>query len=89
MGDLPTETVAGKVAALRIAPVRLVSAEQHLEPEITLAAHLRHSLYDCLYLALALGEGTQLITADQRFVERVRRDRRLAGSVILLTETAH
>jgi predicted nucleic acid-binding protein len=89
MGDLPADTVAGKVAALRIAPVRLVPAEQHLEAAITLATQLRHSLYDCLYLALALIERVQLITADQRFVERVRRDGRLAGSVILLTETAH
>jgi hypothetical protein len=30
----------------------------------------------------------QLITADQRFVERVRRDGRLAGSVILWMKTA-
>jgi predicted nucleic acid-binding protein len=89
MGDLPADTVAGKVAALRIAPVRLVSVEQHLEAAITLATHLRHSLYDCLYLALALVERVQLITADQRFVTRVRRDGRLAGSVTLLTETAH
>jgi predicted nucleic acid-binding protein len=66
-----------------------VPAEQHLEAAITLATQLRHSLYDCLYLALALIERVQLITADQRFVERVRRDGRLAGSVILLTETAH
>jgi predicted nucleic acid-binding protein len=34
MGDLPADTVAGKVAALRIAPVRLVSVEQHLEAAI-------------------------------------------------------
>jgi predicted nucleic acid-binding protein len=89
MGDLPAETVVGKVRALRIAPVRLVPAGQHLEAAITLATRLRHSLYDCLYLALALVEKVQLITADQRFVERVRRDGSIAGSVILLTETAH
>jgi predicted nucleic acid-binding protein len=89
MGDLPVDTVAGKVAALRTAPIRLVPAEPHLETAITLATHLRHSLYDCIYLALALGEGIQLVTADQRFVQRVRRGGRLAGAVILLTETAH
>ena len=89
MGDLPADTVVRKVRALRIAPLRLVPAEQHLDAAITLATQLRHSLYDCLYLALALVERVQLITADQRFVERVRRDGRLAGSVILLTETSH
>lgn len=89
MGDLPADTIVGKVGALRIAPMRLVPAEQHLVAAIALATQLRHSLYDCLYLALALVERVQLITADRRFVERVRRDGRLAGSVILLAETAH
>ena len=88
-GDIPTETVVGKVGALRVAPVRLVPAEQHLEAAIALATQLRHSLYDCLHLALALGERVQLITADQRFVQSVRRHRALTGSVILLAETAH
>lgn len=89
LGDLPADTIMGKVGALRIAPVRLMPAERHLEAAITLATQLRHSLYDCLYLALALVERVQLITAGQRFVERVRRNGRLAGSVVLLTETAH
>jgi predicted nucleic acid-binding protein len=88
-GDIPADSVLGKVGALRVAPVRLVPAERHLEAAIRLATQLRHSLYDCLYLALALGERVQLITADQRFAGRVRRDGALAGSVILLTETAH
>ena len=64
-------------------------AERHVEAAITLATQLRHSLYDCLYLALALVERVQLITAGQRFVERVRRNGRLAGSAVVLTETAH
>jgi predicted nucleic acid-binding protein len=88
-GDLAAETIAGKVRALRIAPLRLVPAEHHLEAAIALASRLRHSLYDCLYLALALDERVQLITADQRFVQTVRRHQALTGSVILLAETAH
>jgi predicted nucleic acid-binding protein len=88
-GDIPADSVVGKVRALRLAPVRLVPTERHLEAAITLATQLHHSLYDCLYLALALGERVQLITADQRLVDSIRRDGTLAGSVILLTETAH
>jgi predicted nucleic acid-binding protein len=88
-GDLPAATIAGKVRALRMAPVRLMPTERHLEAAIALAVQLRHSLYDCLYLALALVERVQLITADQRFVGRVRRNGALAGSVTLLTDTAH
>jgi predicted nucleic acid-binding protein len=88
-GDLPAEAVLGKVRALRLAPVRLVPTERHLEGAIALAAEMRHSLYDCLYLALALDEQAPLVTADQRFVEVVRRHRALAGAVALLAESAH
>jgi predicted nucleic acid-binding protein len=88
-GDIPTPAVPGKVRALRLAPVRLVPSERYLEGAIALATELRHSLYDCLYLALALDERVPLVTADGRFVEVVRRHRALSGAVALLAETAH
>lgn len=87
-GDIPAPAVPGKVRALRLAPVRLVPTERNLEGAIALSTQLRHSLYDCLYLALALDEGVPLVTADQRFVEAVRRHRPLTGAVALLAETA-
>ena len=37
-----------------------------------LALELRRSLYDCLYLALAVELGCQFVTADARFVTGVR-----------------
>lgn len=88
-GDIPAGAVLGKVRALRLAPVRLVPTERYLEAAIVLATELRHSLYDCIYLALALDERAPLMTADQRFVEAVRRHQALAGAVVLLAETAH
>lgn len=33
----------------------------------TWSIRLRHPVYDCLYLALALREGAQLVTADEKF----------------------
>lgn len=36
LGDLPADTIMGKVGALRIAPVRLMPAERHLEAAIRL-----------------------------------------------------
>ena len=36
-----------------------------------IARRLRHPVYDCFYLALAEGRGTQLITADRRLLERL------------------
>lgn len=39
---------------------------------LDLAHHLRQSLYDCLYLALALHLKIQLVTADRRFHRALR-----------------
>jgi predicted nucleic acid-binding protein len=88
-GDIPAPAVPAKVRALRLVPVRLVPSERYLEGAIALATELRHSIYDCLYLALALDKRAPLVTADGRFVEAVRRHRALSGAVALLTETAH
>src|SRR5262249_5788137 len=35
-----------------------------------LAVRLRHPVYDCVYLALAHGEGAALVTADRRLLAR-------------------
>jgi predicted nucleic acid-binding protein len=88
-GDIPASAVPSRVRALRLVPVRLVPTERYLEGAIALAMQLRHSLYDCLYLALALDERAPLVTADGRFVEAVRHHQALAGAVVLLAETAH
>ena len=49
------------VAGLRLAARSLAIAED-----------LRHSVYDCFYLALAEARGSQLITADTEFARRLR-----------------
>jgi predicted nucleic acid-binding protein len=45
-----------------------------------LAAELDHPIYDCFYLALTVAEGACLVTADQRFRQRVM-GRSIAGRV--------
>lgn len=34
---------------------------------LRLAVNLNHPIYDCLYLALAIREGSHVVTADRRF----------------------
>lgn len=48
-----------------------------LPTALNLAVRLRHSVYDCLYLALAVREGGALITADEEFFKKVKRSGRL------------
>lgn len=55
-----------RVTIVRHPDARLVRAA------LALAHQLRQSLYDCLYLALALHLKTQLVTADQRFHQALR-----------------
>jgi predicted nucleic acid-binding protein len=44
----------------------LISNKTLAEPALKLALRQRHPIYDCLYLALALDAGCDLITADEK-----------------------
>ena len=84
--EITAEEVVERLALLLGAPVLLVPVEELVEDATRLAVTLDHPVYDCLYLALAVREGTRLITADQQFVRAARRDRDLAGHLQLLGE---
>ncbi len=42
---------------------------------VRIAIELGHPAYDCMYLALALRIGTEVVTADKRFISAVARTR--------------
>jgi predicted nucleic acid-binding protein len=56
-----------RLGELASAPVASLSVEPHIAVALTLAIELRHPVYDCLYLALALHADTHVVTADRRF----------------------
>ncbi len=45
----------------------LYPASELIGDALNLSFRLRHAVYDCLYLALALREGCRLVTADDGF----------------------
>jgi predicted nucleic acid-binding protein len=53
---------------------------------LALAQDLRHPVYDCLYLSLAIVEHCPMVTADRRFAEVVRAQPYLAERIIVLDE---
>jgi len=56
--------------AFRLFQVRLpllVDAQDYLGAAFDLSLILHLALYDCLYLAVAIAEGCDLVTADARF----------------------
>jgi predicted nucleic acid-binding protein len=50
-----------------------IEPDRNLQVEaLALAMHLNHSVYDCLYLALARREAATLLTADQKLQSLAR-----------------
>ncbi len=64
--------------------IRLEPSTPLLDEAFAIALTLRASVYDSLYLALALREGAQVVTADQRFAEAALANPSYAGSIRLL-----
>ena len=68
------------------APVARLATEPYLLAAIDLSVQLRHSIYDCIYLAAAIRAGTHVVTADTRFLAAVTRRSELKQHVRLLGE---
>lgn len=67
------EEASSTLAELRALPIRTYGLRPLLPAALDVATRLGHSLYDCLYLALAVGEDCPAITADRRFYGAVAR----------------
>ena len=83
-GELRAGEAAAMLAELRNAPVTTVPIETDVAAALDIAARLGHPVYDCVYLALALREDAEVVTADRRFVAAAAKDPELAGRVRLL-----
>lgn len=49
-------------------PLKVVPSGDLVEPALALALRTKRTVYDCLYLALAIGTKAVLVSADKRFV---------------------
>jgi len=82
-GEMNRDDLAEAVDLLRIAPVATpLSMRQLAASAARLAADLRHPVYDCFYLALAIHEDYPLVTADTRFHEKVSRHPYLGDRIV-------
>lgn len=73
---------------LQRSDVELYPMRSLLEPATQLAIDLGHPAYDCIYLALAVGNGWQFVTADKRLIARARESADAVGEAILSLEEA-
>jgi predicted nucleic acid-binding protein len=83
-GELTADEARERLRLLFEAPVQLVPSAGLLNRALELGIHLDQTVYDCIYLALALHLDGQLVTADRRLAEASRRDPALADRVRLL-----
>ena len=86
---LPAEALLA-ARVLQAADIELAPTRSLLEAATRLAIELDHPAYDCLYLAVAIDRDCRLVTADQRFLRKLRegRESRFRDRVVSLAEAA-
>ena len=83
-GVITFRVARSKLDDLRASTIVASPLEADLDAAMEIASALRHPIYDCIYLALALREGTHVITADRRFHQAVSRSGAYSGAVRML-----
>lgn len=58
---------------LETADVELLPTRSLLQAATQLAVDLDHPAYDCLYLASAIANGCRFVTADETFVDKLKK----------------
>ena len=82
-GEIDRDELGQAVDLLRVAPVSTpLSMRRLAASSARLAADLKHPVYDCFYLALAIHEAYPVVTADTRFHDKVRRHPYLGDRVV-------
>jgi predicted nucleic acid-binding protein len=72
-GELPSALAADALRRVIDAYDHLVDDGKLLTGALEIALELDHAVYDCLYLSLARQQQMPVMTADTRFLNRVRR----------------
>jgi len=85
-GNLTRDGARRALAAIRTSPIQLFPAASYVADAQLLAFDLEQSVYDSLYLAVALAERAVLVTADRAFAQGVARHGAHASALRLLAE---
>lgn len=74
-GELSREEAVLAARLLEGAEIELLPTRSLLEVATRMSIELNHPAYDCLYLALAAKNKCQFVTADNRFLQKLRQGR--------------
>lgn len=67
-GELLAEEAQAMLSDARRIPIELTPSAALVDAALSIAVHTGRSVYDSLYLALAVASGTVMVTADRRLV---------------------
>ena len=85
-GDMGRADLAEAISVLKDAPIAVPTPMRHLAASAArLAIDLDHPVYDCFYLALAVQEQYEVVTADARFHDKVGGHPYLSDRVVHLS----
>jgi predicted nucleic acid-binding protein len=73
-GELAPMDVGEIRRLLRNIPMKIHAVPEFQDEAFDLAVRTRRSIYDCLYLALAVRLGGQMVTADRRFYDSLGKE---------------
>lgn len=71
-GQLESKQAEQGLQTIRAALAELVPDEQLAAEALQLAMKLNHSVYDCTYLACAAQRGAKFVSADNKFLNKLR-----------------
>lgn len=70
-GEIPPEDAVAILKDMAALPVRTVPSKDLIDEAMVLAMELGRSVYDSLYVALAVRTGAPMVTADERLANAV------------------
>ena len=70
--ELTTEDAAAVMEEMLRVPIATDANFELVGPALALAADTGHTVYDCLYLTLAIRENIPLLTGDERFANALK-----------------
>lgn len=70
-GDIAQDDAPAILSGIQAAITRFTAMASLHDRALALALELRHPIYDCYYLALALREGVPFVTLDQRLKRKL------------------
>ncbi len=85
-GELTADDVPPTIMVLEAAPVREIAISTIIGAATDIALRCQVTVYDALYVALAVRRGIPLITADRKLCDRLRVVPEFAGVAIALDD---